>query len=336
MDKLIFSEQCRTASISTSTSGPSRWLTARPAQRSLPSPARRTAVSPAVLPLFLYAEGEAPVTVEAGERAVERRLAELAPRRGRPRGRLAVVPDRRRIAPAPRRRAAAGGIRARSLGAASRFLAWGAIALDETDPADVDRLLDDGFIGLSLPAGALSSPRELERLGPVLEPARSARRPALRPPRRGPSSFLSSRDRTGEPGRRARPSRARLVACAHPLRVRDAGRAGSRSSSRGGRTPACRSCSRCSPAAPRFTVSASPAAAGPACRTADPLFFYDCVFVRHACARRHGALRRASSRSSSAPTARSSSRACHLGEAARHAIAVTNPARALNGLAAAA
>lgn len=49
------------------------------------------------------------------------------------------------------------------------FPRWGAIPLAEPDPADVDRQLDGGAVGLSLPAGALASPRDLHRLGPVLE-----------------------------------------------------------------------------------------------------------------------------------------------------------------------
>lgn len=50
-----------------------------------------------------------------------------------------------------------------------RFRRWGAIPLAEPDPADVDRELDGGAIGLALPAGALATPEGLHRLGPVLE-----------------------------------------------------------------------------------------------------------------------------------------------------------------------
>ena len=50
-----------------------------------------------------------------------------------------------------------------------RFGHWGAIALDGAVPADVDAVLDAGALGLSLPAGALSSPERLERAGPLLE-----------------------------------------------------------------------------------------------------------------------------------------------------------------------
>jgi hypothetical protein len=48
------------------------------------------------------------------------------------------------------------------------FGAWGAIALDQPDPDDVDRVISRGCVGLSLPAGALSSADALSRLRPVL------------------------------------------------------------------------------------------------------------------------------------------------------------------------
>jgi hypothetical protein len=59
------------------------------------------------------------------------------------------------------------------------FAAWGSIALAEPDPADVDRLLDDGAAGLCLPASALAGPPELERAGPVLERLAARRAPLL-------------------------------------------------------------------------------------------------------------------------------------------------------------
>lgn len=51
----------------------------------------------------------------------------------------------------------------------SRFRAWGAVGLDLPDPAEVDVLLDRGFVGISLPASALATPALLERVGPLLE-----------------------------------------------------------------------------------------------------------------------------------------------------------------------
>jgi predicted TIM-barrel fold metal-dependent hydrolase len=47
--------------------------------------------------------------------------------------------------------------------------AWAAIGLAEPDPARLSRLLDDGFAGACVPAGAIADERGLDRLGPVLE-----------------------------------------------------------------------------------------------------------------------------------------------------------------------
>jgi hypothetical protein len=49
------------------------------------------------------------------------------------------------------------------------FGAWGALPLTDPDPRRVDALLDEGFAGLCLPAGALSEPAALDRIGPALE-----------------------------------------------------------------------------------------------------------------------------------------------------------------------
>jgi hypothetical protein len=48
------------------------------------------------------------------------------------------------------------------------FAVWGAIALNPTDPQDVDRAIDRGCVGISLPAGAMASVERLARLQPVL------------------------------------------------------------------------------------------------------------------------------------------------------------------------
>jgi hypothetical protein len=48
------------------------------------------------------------------------------------------------------------------------FGVWGAVALDRPDPDDVDRVIGRGCVGLSLPAGALSSIQGLSRLRTVL------------------------------------------------------------------------------------------------------------------------------------------------------------------------
>jgi 6-methylsalicylate decarboxylase len=51
----------------------------------------------------------------------------------------------------------------------ARFGAWAAVGLAEPDPAALARLLDRGFAGACVAAGALGGPTGFERLGPVLE-----------------------------------------------------------------------------------------------------------------------------------------------------------------------
>jgi hypothetical protein len=68
------------------------------------------------------------------------------------------------------------------------FGVWGAIALDRPDPADVDRLLARGCLGLSLPAGALSSIDRIARLQPVLDRLERADAPLLVHPGPGPQA----------------------------------------------------------------------------------------------------------------------------------------------------
>lgn len=77
------------------------------------------------------------------------------------------------------------------------FAVWGAVSLRPPDAADVDRLLDAGAIGLSLPAGALSGPEGLDRCGPLLE--RLARRGAPLLVHPGPGPWRASLA-TPEPG----------------------------------------------------------------------------------------------------------------------------------------
>jgi hypothetical protein len=59
------------------------------------------------------------------------------------------------------------------------FGAWGPVALDRPDPADVDRLLAGGCFGVSLPATALAHPDALHAIGPVLERVARAGKPVL-------------------------------------------------------------------------------------------------------------------------------------------------------------
>ena len=78
------------------------------------------------------------------------------------------------------------------------FGVWGALALDRLDPADVDRALDRGCVGISLPAGALGSVDMLTRLSPVLARIQARGVPLFIHP--GPGTRLSAKEATlGDP-----------------------------------------------------------------------------------------------------------------------------------------
>jgi hypothetical protein len=66
------------------------------------------------------------------------------------------------------------------------FGVWGAVSLRPPDPDDVDRLLDAGVVGLSLPAGALADPAGLHRCGALLERLERRDAPLLVHPGPGP------------------------------------------------------------------------------------------------------------------------------------------------------
>jgi 6-methylsalicylate decarboxylase len=51
----------------------------------------------------------------------------------------------------------------------AEFAAWGPVAIDSPDPDDVDRVLAQGCVGVSLPATALAGPEALDAVGPLLE-----------------------------------------------------------------------------------------------------------------------------------------------------------------------
>ncbi len=67
------------------------------------------------------------------------------------------------------------------------FGVWGALALDQPDPSDVDRALDRGCVGVSLPAGALASVSSLARLRSVLSRLELHDAPLLVHPGPGPA-----------------------------------------------------------------------------------------------------------------------------------------------------
>lgn len=49
-----------------------------------------------------------------------------------------------------------------------RFEAWGPVTLMRPDPDDVERLVERGCVGISMPAGALASPEALGSVSPLL------------------------------------------------------------------------------------------------------------------------------------------------------------------------
>jgi 6-methylsalicylate decarboxylase len=58
-----------------------------------------------------------------------------------------------------------------------RFGRWASVSLLEPSTEDVEAQLADGAVGLTLPAGALSTPERVERLALLLEPLAKRRRP---------------------------------------------------------------------------------------------------------------------------------------------------------------
>ena len=78
-----------------------------------------------------------------------------------------------------------------ALGLEEPFGAWGALALDGSDAADVDELLGRGCVGVSLPAGALASVEGIGRLQPLLARMESRGAPLFVHPGPGPDRALS-------------------------------------------------------------------------------------------------------------------------------------------------
>jgi 6-methylsalicylate decarboxylase len=79
------------------------------------------------------------------------------------------------------------------------FGVWGALALDAPEPADVDRALERGCVGVSLSAGALASVESYARLHPLLARLEAHAAPLLVHPGPGPGLSLGSRARIHEP-----------------------------------------------------------------------------------------------------------------------------------------
>jgi 6-methylsalicylate decarboxylase len=78
------------------------------------------------------------------------------------------------------------------------FGVWGAIALDRPDPADVDRALARGCVGVSLPAGALGSLDALARLRPLLARLELRGAPLFVHPGPGPRQIGGAQAGAGE------------------------------------------------------------------------------------------------------------------------------------------
>ncbi len=82
-----------------------------------------------------------------------------------------------------------------AIGLGDPFGVWGAVPLQAPDAADVDRALELGCVGVSLPAGALASARALQRVGEILARLEARQAPLLVHP--GPGSDLRA---GGQPG----------------------------------------------------------------------------------------------------------------------------------------
>jgi hypothetical protein len=79
------------------------------------------------------------------------------------------------------------------------FGVWGSLALDRPDPADVDRALARGCVGISLPAGALAGRDELASLRPLLGRLEDAGAPLLVHPGPGPGALPAPAGAGAEP-----------------------------------------------------------------------------------------------------------------------------------------
>ncbi|HEX4008495.1 MAG TPA: hypothetical protein VHX62_00720 [Solirubrobacteraceae bacterium] len=121
----------------------------------------------------LHCGGELPYVIDTEAESAERR-AELLVADGVDRAAVAIsspigIEALRHDVAAPLIGAHLDGV----LSLGPGFAAWGPIAIDAPDPADVDEVLARGCIGVSLPACALAGREALDRAGPVLERVQS-------------------------------------------------------------------------------------------------------------------------------------------------------------------
>jgi hypothetical protein len=117
----------------------------------------------------LFLAGERPYVIDLAAETVEHRIALLE--RDDVGQALVCLSGPLGIEALPRRQSA-GLLDAYHDGALSlgdpRFGVWGALPLEEPDPSDVDRALDAGCVGISLPAGAIAGVDGLLALSRVL------------------------------------------------------------------------------------------------------------------------------------------------------------------------
>jgi hypothetical protein len=140
----------------------------------------------------LYLAGERPYVIDLAGEAPERR-AKLVEQDGLDRALVCLsspvgIEGLRREQATPLLDAYHEG----ALGLGGPFGVWGALALDGPEPAEVDRLLDRGCVGVSMPAGALAGIEELGRLGPILDRLESRDAPLFVHP--GPGFSRGSAD----------------------------------------------------------------------------------------------------------------------------------------------
>lgn len=134
----------------------------------------------------LHLAGEAPYLIDVAAEHPRRRAA-LAERDGLERALLCLSsPLGVEWLPDTEARTVLDAYHDGALAAGGPFGVWGALPLAVPDPADVDRVLARGCVGVSLPAGALARPAALRRVRPLLARAELLGSPVLVHPGPGP------------------------------------------------------------------------------------------------------------------------------------------------------
>jgi hypothetical protein len=138
----------------------------------------------------LFGAGERPYVIDLDSEAPWRR-AELVERDGLD-GALVCLSSPLGIESLPRNSATEliDAYLEGALALGNPFGVWGALALDNLDPNDVDSALDRGCVGISLPAGALGSIDMLARVSPALARIQSRGAPLFVHPGPGTRMFV--------------------------------------------------------------------------------------------------------------------------------------------------